>query len=110
MTPARYSVFWTNNAQRDLENVIDYIALHSRSNAVNVFNRIRRKAEELMKFPLRGRVVSELQFCNIESYREIILSPWRVIYKTDFDKVYVIAVFDGRRNFEDILLERLLKE
>jgi hypothetical protein len=34
----------------------------------------------------------------------------RLFYRIDRGQVYVLAVIDGRRNLEDILLRRLLRE
>ncbi len=64
---------------------------------------------EGINFPERGRVVPELKYNNIENYREVIHYPWRIIHRIDNKNVYVMAIFDGRRNIEDILLNRLLK-
>jgi len=38
-----------------------------------------------------------------------VIRPWRVIYRIEAERVYVVAVIDGRRNVEDILLARLLR-
>jgi len=102
-------VFWTETSYRDLDNIIDYISIDSIDNALTILYKIKEKAETLCSFPDRGRIVPELKFHNIENYRELILNPWRIIYKIEKDKVYVLSVLDGRRNIEDILLERLLK-
>jgi toxin ParE1/3/4 len=104
-----YTVFWTEIAYNDLEVIIDYISNDSIDNALNVLYKIEEKAETLNSFPDRGRIVPELKFHNIESYRELIFNPWRIIYRIDKNNVYVLSVLDGRRNIEDILLERLLK-
>jgi toxin ParE1/3/4 len=109
MSRSVYSVYWADIAHKDLEGIVDYIALESVDNALNILYRIKEKAESLITFPERGRIVPELQFHNIENYRELIQTPWRIIYRIDTNKVYVIAIFDGRRNIEDILLERLIK-
>lgn len=58
--------------------------------------------------PFRGRIVPELGDLGITVYRELISHPWRIIYKANEGKVWVLAVFDGRRNMEDILLERFI--
>lgn len=109
MSKSVYTVYWADIAYKDLDAIIDYISIQSIDIALNVLYKIKEKAESLIKFPERGRIVPELKFHNIENYREIILSPWRIIYRIDNNNVYVIAVFDGRRNFEDIIFERLLK-
>ena len=59
--------------------------------------------------PLKGRIVPELRFFNILSYREMIYPPWRIIYRIMEDKVWILAVIDVRRNMEDILLERFVE-
>jgi len=104
-----YSVFWTETAHNDLENIIDYISNDSIDNALDILFRIKEKAETLFSYPGRGRIVPELKYHNIENYRELIFNFWRIIYKIDMDRVYVLSIVDGRRNIEDILLERLLK-
>jgi plasmid stabilization system protein ParE len=109
MKNKEYSLFWTHIAQIDLENIIDYISEDSIDNALHILNTIRIKAEGLINLPHRGRIVPELKYHNITNYRELIINPWRIIYRIDDVRVYIIATFDGRRNFEDILLERIIK-
>ncbi len=109
MSRSIYSVFWTETAQNDLDSIIEYISNDSIDNAISILNKIKEKAETLYSFPERGRIIPELKYHNIESYRELILTPWRIMYKIEKDVVYVLSVIDGRRNIEDILLERLLK-
>jgi plasmid stabilization system protein ParE len=58
--------------------------------------------------PLRGRTVPELRDHGVLNYREIIVSPWRIIYRVQDSAVIVLAVIDGRRSLEDVLLYRLL--
>ena len=54
------------------------------------------------------RIVPELQQIGILKYREIIYEKWRIIFKIDNTKVYVLLVVDSRRNLEDILFQRLI--
>ncbi|MDI9423838.1 MAG: type II toxin-antitoxin system RelE/ParE family toxin [Spirochaetota bacterium] len=53
---------------------------------------------------------SRLWLYSIENYRVIIISTWRMIYRIEGSNVYIVALFDGRRNFEDILLRRIIRE
>jgi toxin ParE1/3/4 len=46
---------------------------------------------------------------GILQYRELIVPPWRIIYRISGDFVYVLAVFDSRQNIEDVLLDRLVR-
>jgi len=105
-----FSVLWTDTAFQDLESIIDHIALDSIDSALDIYQRIKNKSNTLTSFPHRGRIVPELQFHNILNYRELIVTPWRIIYRIEGNTVYVLSVFDGRRNVEDLLLSRLINE
>ena len=101
-----YKVIWTKSAKKDLEEIIDYISLDSIEKAFEQFKKIKEKAKKLSTFPGQGRIIPELSRQNIIKYRELIVSPWRIMYKIEGNIVYVMAVIDGRRNIEDILLKR----
>jgi len=100
-------VVWTRTAEEDLAGLVEFIADDNVETAFAVFERIRKGAAALYDLPERGRIVPELHQNGIVQYRELIISPWRIIYRLDGDTLYVTAVFDGRRNLEDLLLERL---
>lgn len=104
----RFGVEWAQPASKDLENIIDYISQDNVDTAITVFEKIKSKCNTLNQFPDRGRIVPELKAYGILSYRELIISPWRVIYRTSGQKVYVLAVIDSRRSTDDILIERFL--
>jgi toxin ParE1/3/4 len=103
-----YAVTWSDTAERDLLAIIEYIADESASRAYDVFKEVRRKASSLRSFPERGRVVPELQEQGITQYHELIVGPWRIIYRISKKTVYVLSVLDSRRSLEDILLRRLV--
>ena len=77
----KYRVIWSNIAERDLKNIIEYIADDNLLNAQNIFKKIREKASSLYLFPKRGRLVPELKDQGILQYRELIHSPWRIIHR-----------------------------
>lgn len=103
-----YEVIWAEIAEKDLISVIDYISIDSPSMAQEKFKEIRTKASNLETYPDRGRIVPELQEQSIIQYRELIIAPWRIIYRISEKKVYVLSVLDSRRNVEDILLRRFI--
>jgi toxin ParE1/3/4 len=102
-----YDVRWSETAERDLIAIVEYIADDGPSRAYGVFKEVRRKAWSLRNFPDRGRIVPELQEQGITQYHELVVSPWRIIYRTSQSTVYVLSVLDSRRSIEDILLRRL---
>ena len=103
----KYDVVWSNIAENDLKNIVEYIAEDSPPNALKIFKRIKQKASSLYTFPERGRIVPELRDQGIIQYRELIISPWRILYRISEKSVLVLSVLDSRRNIEDILLKRL---
>jgi toxin ParE1/3/4 len=106
---AGYRVLWTQVAEKDLVEIIAFIAGDNPQNALHVLEKIRDKAASLYISPERGRVVPELHSCGIFVYRELIISPWRLLYRIADRNVYITAVIDSRRNVEDILLHRLIQ-
>ena len=103
-----FEVLWAAVAESDLTGIILYIAEESPGNAKKVLARIRVRTAKLAKSPMQGRVVPELLSQGISQYREVVISPWRVIYRVEADRVLVVSVIDSRRNVEDILLGRFL--
>jgi plasmid stabilization system protein ParE len=102
-----YQIVWAAVAESDLKEIIEFIALDSPANAFKILNKIKQSASNLYAFPERGRVVPELQDQGILTYRELIVPPWRIVYRISAKDVYVLSVLDSRRNVEDILLKRL---
>lgn len=105
--PEKYRVQWTSTAEKDLLQFIASIVSDSQKKALQIFKKMRRIVQTLSDFPERCRVVPELQDQGVQIYLECIVSPWRIIFRVADEVVYVLAVIDGRRNLEDILLERL---
>jgi len=104
-----YKIEWAAVAENDLKQIIDYIAIDSPGNALQLLKNIRQKASNLYALPERGRIVPELQGQGIHIYRELIVAPWRIVYRISDTTVFVLSVIDSRQNVEDILLNRLLK-
>jgi toxin ParE1/3/4 len=105
----KIKVEWTSVAESDLKQIVDFLAADSPALALQIFKKIRQRASGLYSFPERGRIVPELQAQGINIYRELIVAPWRIIYRITEGTVFVLSVIDSRQNVEDILLNRLLK-
>lgn len=103
----KYHVVWSNIAENDLKDIIEYIADDSPPNALKIFKSIKQKVSSLTAFSERGRIVPELQEQGILQYRELVISPWRILYRISEKNVFVLSVLDSRRDIEDILLKRL---
>ena len=104
-----FKVHWANVAENDLIGIIEYIAQDNLTNALKTFEELKKIGSSLSQFPERGRIVPELKDHGIILYRELIVDPWRLIYRISSKTVYVLSVIDARQNVEDILLRRLIK-
>ena len=109
MASAPLPVVWTEGATGDIEAIAAWIAEDSPGDARRVLRRLRDRAKALDVLPRRGRVVPELRWCGIDIWREVVVRPYRIVYRVDERAFVVMGVLDGRRSLEDILLERLLR-
>lgn len=102
-----FRVQWADSAVRDLERIVAHIAQESPARARTILTRIKQAAAELHHHPYRGRCVPELQAQGIALYRELVVPPWRIMFRVGDSLVTVLSVFDSRQNIEDILLGKL---
>jgi len=110
MARRSFRVQWAEAAVRDLEELVSYITADSPINAERILDKLKVRAGTLESAPSRGRVVPELAHFGLRSWRELIVKPYRIIYRIDESTVNVLAVLDGRRELEDLLLERLIRD
>ena len=104
-----YEVVWLVQAIDDLEGIVGHIALDSPANARRILTKLKEKAESLIISPLRGRVVPELASFGFNVWRELIVKPYRIVFRIDNNRVLVMAVLDSRRDLSSVLLEKLTR-
>src|SRR3990167_3796615 len=104
----RYEVILTEDADFDLEEIYDYIALHDApAKAAYILDGMEGVIESLSLFPERGSYPKELLDLGICEYRQTFFKPYRVIYRVIGSVVYVQLVTDGRREMTSLLAKRL---
>jgi toxin ParE1/3/4 len=91
-------LLWSPQALRDLEGIRDYIAIDSARYAALVIERIVTGVERLATFPEAGRIVPER---NDPSIREVIVKPYRVVYRLKPGLVEIATVFRASRMFPE---------
>lgn len=89
-------VKWTTPAKHDLKQIHDYIARDSKFYAKKVSLAIVEKSEKLTAFPEIGRIVPEIGEPTI---REIFIYSYRLIYEILPDKIAILVLIHGKRNF-----------
>ena len=107
--PRLYAVEFAAVAERDLQAIVEFITPADPVGALRILEQTESRCAALKQMPERGRVVLELAAFGVHTYRELILAPWRVVYRVSGTTVSILAIVDGRRNLEDILLDRLIR-
>jgi addiction module RelE/StbE family toxin len=102
-------VLWAKSARHDLESIVSYLADRSSQAALSTLDRLAARAKSLETLTERGRIVPELGRLHIQRYRELVVPPYRILYRVRGSKVLVLAVLDARRSLEDVLLDRLIR-
>lgn len=106
----KLQVVWTEEAVRDLEEIVAYIAEDSPVQARRILRKLQTSAAKLELFPERGRTVPELDDLGLSFWRELIVKPWRMVYRISGETVLVEVVVDSRRDAEALLFDRLLRQ
>jgi toxin ParE1/3/4 len=106
---SRFSVFLTADAERDLADIHRWIETNrSRGQAEEFLDRMLERIDSLERFPARGPVPGELAALGIREFRQLLVQPYRMIYRISDQQVFVYLISDGRRDFQTLLERRLL--
>lgn len=95
-------VKWSKPAKTDLKQINDYIARDSKFYAQKVSLEIVEKSEKLNSFPDVGRIVPEIGDPKV---RELLIYSYRLIYEIFPNRIEVLALIHGKRNFMKDFLE-----
>jgi plasmid stabilization system protein ParE len=89
---------FAQSAVSDIDSVIQYYRSQGEPKVGEKFVKtIFQKIERLYKYPDSGRIVPEHQTLFI---REIIVSPFRVVYRREEQKILIIRVWRSERSLK----------
>jgi toxin ParE1/3/4 len=107
----RFEVQWSESALGDLDEILEYVAAQDGYGAAErVYSKLIRRIDSLELHPLRCRIVPELKEAGHLNFRDLIIWPYRVFFRSEASKVILVAVLDGRRDLEAILIRRALSK
>jgi len=93
--PRKRTITFAESAVRDLETIRNrYADQQVPAVGEKLLREIISQIERLGAFPESGRIVPELGIVNL---REIIYSPFRIIYRLDENRVRVVRVWRSER-------------
>ena len=105
-----HSVYLTDEAARDLEDLHDYISRNDApEKATYVLDRIEEAFTSLAQNPTRRVYPRELIELGIKEYRQVFFKPFRIIYTIKEKTVYVVLITAGRRDMQALLQRRILE-
>lgn len=90
-------VIWAYAAEEDLEAAASYIHRDSPVYAASFVDRALEAGRSLNEFAERGRIVPELRDSSI---REIFVYSYRLVYRIEDDRISIVALIHGRRDFQ----------
>ena len=91
-------VAWTEEALAHLESIHRYISRDAPLYAKRLVDKLTHASQRLIAHPRAGRTVPEYGDTEL---RELIVSPYRVVYRLKPDRVDIIAVFHGAQQLPD---------
>lgn len=83
-------------ARDDLNEILDYIHIDSPRGAVKIVMEIHERLKRLPRFPRSGRMIPEVGDISL---REIIVGPYRLMYRLEEKKIVVLRALHGKRSF-----------
>ncbi len=89
-------IYWSPLAVERFEEIYEYISNDNVSAAQNLIENIFDKVESLADNSERGRIVPE---SNREDIRELFEGEYRIIYKLESKKLFILTI----RNFKQLL-------
>jgi len=88
----KISVFWTQEAENDLDLIYDYYFEKSPIVALRLINEIIASTESLV-FSNQYQIEDYKSDC-----RRIVIKNYKVLYTIEIDSIYIVRVFDSRRS------------
>ena len=100
--PEIFKVEITPSAERDLEEIWDYIAHDSPGNATAFILQIEKQIDSLEQSPERCPLIPENQILGT-SYRHLMYGQYRTIFRISVETVYILRIIHGARLLEELL-------
>jgi toxin ParE1/3/4 len=105
----RLRVRWAQAASLDMIEIVEFIKRDRPEAARRLGQSFLAEASRLRRNPRQGKVVPELLEKGVSDYRQLIISAFRLVYTIRTEFIDVVAVIDGRRDVQSLVLQRLMR-
>jgi len=96
-------VVFTDEAVRNLHEIVDYIARDNRARAKTFAGELREKALGIGRMPRAYPLVD--QFAD-EEVRRRVYGDYLILYSIETDRVVILFIVHGARDYEALLADR----
>lgn len=90
----KYQIQLFNSAQKDLEDIYNYIKRDSIYYAIKTKKEIEERISQLRYMPYMGR---KLENFDIFKPRELIYKSYKIIYSIESNKIYIRRILHSAR-------------
>ena len=70
---------------------------------------LRERVATLARFARRARIVPEGKTTGLTDFRELLIEPYRLFFRLDGRTLVLLGVLDGRRDLDQLLIDRALR-
>lgn len=95
-------VEFSAEAERDLEQIFDYLATGNPKRAHSFVQNLRSKCNAIAANPFAFILLSGYESHGI---RRALHKPYLIFYRVDTNRLVIIHILNGKRKYENILFE-----
>lgn len=93
------AVIITEGAARDIIEIDQWLSANdSTKRSTAILGRILSRIQKLSEFPLAGPLINELRQIGHGTYRHVFVAGYRIVYRSNEDNVFILAVLHQRRS------------
>lgn len=98
----KYPIFYLPPADKDLQDIFDFIGRDSSFKARRFLAKIDRMISRLSLFPLSGAIPRD-PFLKKKGYRIIVVDHYLVFYRFEKKTVFIFRAVHGKRKYQFLL-------
>lgn len=96
-------VIWSEPALDNLNDIAEYIAINNIIAAQKLVANVFLKVNRLELFPDSGRISEEIPELD---YREVVVNPCKIFYKTDGSIVHILNVLRQEMDIRKYIIDQ----
>ncbi len=101
---SRAKIKFLQTALDDLEEIVLYIALDSKENAIRFHDKLIATTHKLSDFPLIGVAVPD-RLLKKQGYRMLIIDNYILFYKTIKDEILIMRILHAARDYSRVFAD-----